>query len=103
MKEKLLEHARPLRYAELRVDERFDEERFHQVVADLAGLKLRPAARRELSDFWRTFGPLPEDLVRIGCEHAVRMQGRGRHVRVYTHAIRTLVLAHWRNPIPEET
>jgi len=95
---KLLEHARPLRYADLRVDERFDEERFHKVVADLAGLKLRPAASRELSDFWRTFGPLPEDLVRIGCEHAVRMHGRGRHVRVYTHAVRTLVLAHFKTP-----
>jgi len=99
---KLLEHARPLRYADLRIDERFDEERFHQVVADLAGLELRPAASRELSDFWRTFGPLPEDLVRIGCEHAVRMHGRGRHVRVYTHAVRTLVLAHFKTPAKEE-
>jgi hypothetical protein len=93
---KLLEHARPLAYAELRLDEGFDVERFCAVLTQLAGLPLRDAARRELADFWSTFGPLPEDLVRIGVEHAVRLHGRNRHVRVYLHAVRTLVLAHWR-------
>lgn len=100
---KLLEHARPLAYAELALDEAFDEGRFLGVVAGLAGLDPRPAERRELVEFWKTFGPLPEDLVRIAVEHAVRLHGRGRHVRVYTHAVRTLVLAHWRGgPTPKE-
>ncbi|MBU1675830.1 DDE-type integrase/transposase/recombinase [bacterium] len=94
----LLEHARPLAYADLQIDDRFDESRFLAVVADLTGLDSRPATRRELSHCWNTFGPLPEDLVRIAVEHAVRLHGRGRHVRVYIHAIRTLVLAHWRDP-----
>lgn len=29
------------------------------------------------------FGPLPETLVRIALDHAVRLRGTGRHVRVY--------------------
>jgi transposase len=92
----LIEHARPLRYAELRVEPGFDLDGFAAVVAELAGLELRSPLRRELRDFWDRVGPLPEDLVRIATEHAVRLHGRGRHVRVYLHAIRTLVIAHWR-------
>jgi putative transposase len=93
---KLLEHARPLAYAKLDLDPGFDLERFLEVVRGLAGLALRPAEKRALVAFWGTFGPLPEDLVRIGVEHAVRMQGRGRHIDAYLHAVKTLVLAHWR-------
>jgi len=94
---KLLEHARPLAYAELRVEPGFDRGSFLAVLAGLGGLEpLSPLSRRELEAFWDTFGPLPEELVRIGTEHAVRLHGRRRHPRVYLHAIRTLVLAHWR-------
>jgi transposase InsO family protein len=97
---KLLEHARPLAYADLELEDDFDLERFVTVVCDLAGLKAQPAVRRELASFWDTYGPLPEQLVRIATEHAVRLHTRGRHVRIYLHAIRTLVLAHLatRNP-----
>lgn len=95
----LLDHARPLAYSQLKIDAGFDADRFITAVADLAGLTpLRAADRQELAAFWDTAGPLPEDLVRIGVEHAVRLHGRGRHVRTYLHAVRTLVLAHWRNP-----
>jgi transposase InsO family protein len=93
---KLLEHARPLAYADLRVEAGFDAARFVTTISALAGLEpARPALRQELEAFWETFGPLPEELVRIGTEHAVRLHGRGRHQRVYLGAIRTLVLAHW--------
>jgi len=94
--QKLLEHAKPLAYADLDTDPGFTAERFAAVVAKLGGLGLRPPEKRALLAFWETFGPLPEDLVRIGTEHAVRMHGRGRHTDVYLHAIKTLVLAHWR-------
>jgi transposase InsO family protein len=94
----LIEHARPLAYADLQPEPDFDRERFLQVVCDLAGLKAQGAVRRELGSFWDSFGPLPESLVRIGAEHAVRLHTRGRHVRVYLHAIRTLVLAHLKTP-----
>ena len=82
---------------QLPVFEDFDEDQFLAVVRDLAGLRLSRSGRREIRDFWQRFGPLPEDLTRIGTEHAVRMHGRGRHPRVYLHAIQVLVLAHWRN------
>lgn len=95
---KLLEHARPLAYADLAVEAAFDEERFLAVVGDLAGLDLGTGERGALGRFWRTFGPVPEDLVRIAVEHAVRMHGRRRHADIYLHALKTLVLAHWKGP-----
>jgi transposase InsO family protein len=100
--QRLLEHARPLAYTALRPDPAFDGVRFAEVVAQLAGLALRPAERRELAAFWDSYGPLPEALVRIATEHAVRLHARGRHPRIYLHAIRTLVLAHWTSPQREE-
>lgn len=95
--QQLIEHARPLRYAEIEHDPAFDGERFVETVGSLAGLPLRRAERAEITALWERFGPLPESLVRIAVEHAVRLHGRGRHVRVYLHAVRTLVLAHWRS------
>ena len=93
---KLLERARPLAYAELSTDPGFTVEHYLDVVRQLAGLTPQPATDREIRDFWDTFGPLPESLVRSACEHAVRLHGRGRHARVYLHALKTLVLAHWK-------
>ena len=90
---KLIEHARPLAYTELASDSSFDGNRFAEVVTDLAGLSPRASEQRELTAFWDSFAPLPEELVRIAVEHAIRLHARGRHVRVYLHAIRTLLLA----------
>lgn len=94
----LLEHARPLVYAQLETQPGFGVESFLQVVSGLAGLELNRLSRHELCSFWDSYGPLPESLVRVAVEHAVRLHGRRRHVRVYLHAVRTLVLAHWRGP-----
>jgi len=101
--QKLLEHARPLFYTDLRADEGFDVHRFIAVVRDLAGLADKPVVRRELHAFWDTHAPIPESLVRIATEHAVRLHTRGRHVRVYLHAIRTLVLAQRASATPNPT
>jgi len=94
----LIEHARPLAYTQLQTEPEFDCERFVQVVCELTGLKPTPLEHKELVAFWDSFGPLPEPLVRIGTEHAVRLHTRKRHVRIYLHAIRTLVLAHLKTP-----
>jgi transposase InsO family protein len=99
---KLLEHARPLAYSDLPTEPGFDSARFVDCVADLAGLKLRSAVRRELESFWDIYGPISEQLVRVGVEHAVRLHGRGRHPRIYLHAVRTLVLAHIKSPKKEQ-
>ena len=96
----LLEHARPLAYAELKLDPSFDKADLVRVVADLAGLRPTDGERDLLETFWSKWGPLPESLVRIAVEHAVRLHGRRRHPDVYMHAMRTLVLAHWRSPPP---
>ncbi len=94
----LLDHARPLAYAQLRCEPSFDLEAFREVFHSLAGLTLRPSDRKDLATFWQSYGPIPEQLVRIGIEHAVRLHGRERHRQIYLQAVRTLVLAHWRNP-----
>jgi len=94
----LLDHARPLAYAQLRCEPSFDLEAFLEVFHAFAGLTLRPSDRKDLATFWHSYGPIPEQLVRIGVEHAVRLHGRARHRQIYLHAIRTLVLAHWLNP-----
>lgn len=99
--QKLLAHARPLAYAQLQCEPSFGLAEFIQVLTQFAGLKLNRSGRHELGSFWETYGPLPESLVRIATEHAVRLHGRARHVRVYLHALRTLVLAHWREPAKE--
>jgi putative transposase len=93
---KLLDKARPLAYATLRLEPGFDRAGFIRLVCDLAGCD-PGSAQAELGSFWDTWGPLPESLTRIACEHAVRLHGRGRHPRVALHALRTLVLAHWKS------
>jgi putative transposase len=98
----ILEHARPLAYSTLEADPAFDLDQFVDVIAQLAGLNPRKSDRNELKAFWETFAPIPEEIVRVGAEHAVRLHGRGRHVRVYLHAVRTLVLAQWQNPHEKE-
>jgi len=99
--QKLIEHARPLAYTQLESEPSFGVEEFINVLTRLAGLKLNRSGRHEVCSFWETYGPLPESLVRIATEHAIRLHGRARHPRVYLHAIRTLVLAHWRGPTKE--
>lgn len=99
----LLEQAKPHSYSEIPPDTRFELEQFCAVVADLAELApLKPAARAELCSFWETFGPLSEPLVRRAVEHALRLHGSRRHVRVYLEVLRTLVLASLRNPDHKE-
>jgi len=95
---RLLEHAKPLAYSDLPTEPGFDCARFVDCVSGLAGLRLRPAVRREIESLWDIYGPLSEQLVRVATEHAVRLHGRGRHPRIYLHAIRTLVLAHIKSP-----
>jgi putative transposase len=94
----LLEHARPLAYARIQIEPGFGREAFIEAVRTLARIEMTRSNRQELGAFWDAFGPLPETLIRIGTEHAVRLHGPGRHCRVYLHAIRTLVLAHWQRP-----
>jgi len=98
----LMEHARPLIYTNLSVEPKFNLEKFVDVICQLAGLKPTALEKKEATQFWETYGPIPEDLVRIGCEHAVRLHCRGRHIRVYLHAVRVLVTAHWKQRLKKE-
>jgi hypothetical protein len=101
--QRLLEEARPMAYANLgEVDAGFDESRFLTVLGDVAAARVRGNEAVEAHGFWTTFGPLPETLVRLALEHAVRLRGTGRHVRVYLAVLRTFVLARLQTPEPKE-
>lgn len=96
--ERLLKNVKPVAYREIEVDPHFDQARFFTLLSDLADVVLRGAAADEATRFFTTFGPLPERIVRVAVEHAVRMHGRSRHVRVYLAAIRTLLIAEMKSP-----
>ncbi len=101
---RLVESVRPVAYADLgALDPGFDESRFFTVVADLTCAHVRGVEADEVRTFWTTFGPLPERLVRTALDHAVRLRGTGRHVRVYLAILRTFILARMQSPNPEES
>jgi putative transposase len=101
---RLVESVRPVAYGDLgAIDPGFDESRFLALVADLACARVRGAEAEEVHAFWTTFGPLPERLARTALDHAVRLRGTGRHVRVYLAILRTFILARMQSPNPEES
>jgi len=101
---RLVESVRPVAYADLgALDPGFDESRFLTVVADLTEARVRGTEAEEAHAFWSTFGPLPERLVRTALDHAVRLRGTGRHVRVYLAILRSFVLARMQSPSAKES
>ena len=101
--QRLLAQARPVAYSDLgELDPGFDLSRFCTVLADLTQARVRDAEASEVQAFWGTFGPLPEKLVRLALDHAVRLRGPGRHVSVYLAILRTFVLNRLQNPTPVE-
>jgi len=100
---RLVESVRPVAYADLgALDPGFDERRFLTVVADLTEARVRGAEADEVHAFWKSFGPLPERLARTALDHAVRLRGTGRHVRVYLAILRTFILTRTQSPKPDE-
>lgn len=101
---RVVESVRPVAYGDLgALDPGFDESRFLAVVADLTCARVRGAEADEVHAFWTTFGPLPERLARTALDHAVRLRGTGRHVRVYLAILRSFVLARLQSPQPKES
>jgi len=101
---RLVESVRPVAYTDLgALDPGFDESRFFTVVADLTCARVRGTEADEVRAFWTTLGPLPEPLVRTALDHAVRLRGTGRHVRVYLAILRSFVLTRMQSPTPKES
>lgn len=100
---RLMQQARPMAYADLgQLDPGFDLGRFTTVLSDLTGARVRDEQAQEVRAFWAALGPLPEKLVRIALDQAVRLRGTGRHVRVYLALLRTYVLVRMQTPTPSE-
>jgi transposase InsO family protein len=100
---RLIAQARPTAYADLgAIEPGFDQSRFITVLSDLTSARPRGTELDEIHAFWAAFGPLPENLVRIALEHAVRLRGPSRHVRVYLAILRTFVLGRMQSPTSTE-
>jgi len=101
--QRLVESVRPVAYADLgALDPGFDESRFLTVVADVTAARVRDAEADEVHAFWKTFGPVPERLARTALDHAVRLRGTGRHVRLYLAILRTFILTRMQSPQTDE-
>ncbi len=66
---------------------------FLAVCATLLGKDLSAYERDGLTLAFHTVGPFSEATTRLALEHALRLMGRGLHVSVYTHYLKTFHLA----------
>jgi putative transposase len=66
---------------------------FLTLCAQMLGKELSPYESEDLTAAFETVGPFSEATCRLALEHAVRLCGRGLHVSVYSHYLRTFHLA----------
>lgn len=67
--------------------------RFLDLCAQMLGHELSPYESQELTLAFETVGPFAEKTTRLALEHALKLRGRGLHVSVYSHYLRTFHLA----------
>jgi transposase InsO family protein len=66
---------------------------FLALCAQMLGKELSPYESEDLTAAFETVGPFSEATCRLALEHAIRLRGRGLHVSVYSHYLRTFHLA----------
>jgi hypothetical protein len=66
---------------------------FLTLCAQMLGKELSPYESENLTAAFETVGPFSEAACRLALEHAIRLCGRGLHVSVYSHYLRTFHLA----------
>jgi hypothetical protein len=59
----------------------------------MLGKDLSAYEREELTRSFNGVGPFSEKTVRLALEHALKLRGRGLHVSVYSHYLKTFHLA----------
>jgi len=65
---------------------------FLNLCATMLGKELSPYESDDLTAAFETIGPFSETTCRLALEHAIRLCGRGLHVSVYSHYLRTFHL-----------
>lgn len=66
---------------------------FLDLCGQMLGHELSPYERDDLTLAFHTVGPFAEKTTRLALEHALKLRGRGLHVSVYSHYLRTFHLA----------
>lgn len=90
---RVVEQARKLSLSDWTPEPTFSLPVFLDLCAQLLGKDLSPYERDELTLAFQTVGPFAEKTCRLALEHALKLRGRGLHVSVYSHYLRTFHLA----------
>ena len=85
--------AKHLRLSEWKHSPDFTLKPFLDLCAQMLGKDLSPYEREELTRSFNGVGPFAEKTVRLALEHALKLQGRGLHISVYSHYLKHFHLA----------
>ena len=87
--QRVAEAARRLSLSEWTPSASFDLKAFLDICAQMLGKDLSPYECDALTACFNTVGPFSEPTSRLALEHALKLRGRGLHVSVYTHYLKT--------------
>jgi putative transposase len=90
--QRIADAARRLSLAEWIPATNFELKAFLDLCAQMLGKDLTPYERDEFTHAFAGVGPFSEPTVRLALEHALKLRGRGLHVSVYTHYLKTFHL-----------
>ena len=90
---RIVQQARHLSLSDWTPDPAFSLAAFLKLCAQMLGKDLSPYECEDLTLAFQTVGPFSEQTCRLALEHALKLRGRGLHVSVYSHYLRTFHLA----------
>lgn len=90
---RIAQQARHLRLSEWKHSADFTLKPFLNLCAQMLGKDLSPYEKEELTRCFNGVGPFAEKTVRLALEHALKLQGRGLHISVYSHYLKHFHLA----------
>jgi putative transposase len=90
---RIVQQAKRLSLSDWTPDPVFSLSVFLALCAQMLGKDLSPYETEEFTAAFETVGPFSEVTCRLALEHALRLRGRGLHVSVYSHYLRTFHLA----------
>lgn len=90
---RIAEQAKHVSLSEWKPSADFTLKPFLDLCTEYLGKELSPYEREELTRSFNGVGPFSEKTVRLALEHALKLRGRGLHVSVYSHYLKTFHLA----------
>ncbi len=90
---RIMEQARHISLSDWTPEPGFTLPDFLKLCVQMLGKDLSPYESDELTLAFQTVGPFSERTCRLALEHALKLRGRGLHVSVYSHYLRTFHLA----------